>query len=208
MNRLIGLSLVALLLPVFAFGQGGRGDQRRGQQRQQGDHQHRQGGQSSPRGGDRGMGGEYVPAWGPAPVRTSKQAAAHRRDAAATDRRGFRDQPRHFEAPQVHGENDAWMGHSTGRNDPNYRLGHHWGQRDFSGPIGRQHLWRLRGGRRDRFNVDGFFFQVAPYDAGYYNDWLWDNDDIVLYADPDHDGGYLAYNVRLGTYVHVTYLGS
>src|ERR1700680_3939030 len=108
MNRLIGLSLVALLLPVFAFGQGGRGDQQRGQQRQQGDHQQRQGGGSSPRGGDRGVGRGHVPARGPAPVRTPNQSAAHPRDAAPTDRRGFRDQPRHFEAPYVRAENDAW----------------------------------------------------------------------------------------------------
>ena len=65
----------------------------------------------------------------------------------------------------------------------------------------------MQGGSRNRFNVGGYYFQVAPYEYGYTDGWLWDNDDIILYLDPDHDGWYLAYDVRLGTYVHVQYLG-
>ena len=152
-------------------------------------------------GGEQGVGNGHIPERGPAPVRTERPVQEQARP------QNYRDQPGHPEAPHVHAENDRWVGHDSGRNDPHYHLDHPWEHGHFGGPIGARHIWRLRGGNRERFDIGGFFFSVAPYDYGYCNDWLWDSDDIVIYADPDHDGWYLAYNTRLGTYVHVMFLG-
>jgi hypothetical protein len=230
MKRLAGLFAVALILSLSAFAQKNGGDQQHGQQKQQGGQQPQQrGGDRGGGGGDHGVGNGHIPAHGPPPVRTPPQSAApggrveqggrgiphppsgdNRSSAPAQDnqRRVFRDQPDHPEAPHVHAERDQWVGHDTGRNDARYHLDRPWEHGRFSGGIGAQHIWRLRGGDRDRFDVGGFYFQVAPYDYDYSNGWLWDNDDIVIYTDPDHDGWYLAYNARLGTYVHVLYLGN
>jgi hypothetical protein len=82
-----------------------------------------------------------------------------------------------------------------------------WEHGHFGGEIGRGHVYHLGGGDRSRFRVDGFFWSVAPYDYTYIGDWDWNDDQIVIYPDPDHDGWYLAYNVRLGTYAHVMYMG-
>jgi len=104
--------------------------------------------------------------------------------------------------------NDQWVGHNTGRNDQQYHLDRPWQHGHFSGGIGREHVWRLAGGGPQRFRFGNYSFAVAPADIDYCRDWLWGSDQIVVYDDPDHPGYYLAYNVRLGTYAHVIYMGA
>ena len=186
MKILTGLCGAALVLSINAFAQ------------------HPSGGEAhaggAPHGGGAPMhsvGGGHIPAHGPSPVHDAPHGPSN-----------VHEEPGHPSAPHVHADHDTWVGHDTGRGDAHYHLDHPWEHGHFTGPMGRNHVWRLQGGNYARFGIGGFFFAVAAADYAFANDWLWDSDDIVIYDDPDHDGWYLAYNVRLGTYVHVDYLGN
>ena len=150
-------------------------------------------------GGGHMGGGGFVPSHGP--------SAFHGRSESSGDHPSFRDGEGHPNAPHVHSDGN-WIGHRTGRDDAHYHLDQPWAHGRFAGGFGRDHVYRLGGGGPGRFWFGGFFFGVAAYDLAYTSDWLWDSDQISIYGDPDHVGWYLAYNVRLGTYAHVQYLGT
>jgi len=139
-----------------------------------------------------------IPRMGPGPVKAQPHPVEPNRN--------YSDKTGHPNVPHVDGK--TWVGHDTGRDDARYHVDHPFEHGRFTGGFGRDHRWHLGGGGPGRFWFNNWYWSVAAADVAFCDGWLWDSDDIVIYEDPDHDGWYLAYNVRLGTYVHVEYLGA
>ena len=147
------------------------------------------------------VGGGHIPrTWPQRPcTRAPPAQPARARHAARPDL----SRPPHPSRCAARARANNWVGHDSGRNDIHYHLDHPWEHGHFTGRLDRARL-AARRRRGDRFASAAIRPPVAPYDYDYCSDWLWDNDDIVIYDDPDHPGWYVAYNVRLGTDGHVS----
>ena len=141
-------------------------------------------------------GGGFVPARGP--VLSSGLTA---------DRAACASAPDHPAAPHVHTDG-RWIGHDSEPGGPRSVPAPSVEHGRFPGRTGggQVQVYVLRG-QRERFDASGASFSVAPIDYEFCDNWIWHAESIAIYEDPVHNGWYLAYSVRLGTFVHVQYLG-
>jgi hypothetical protein len=109
-----------------------------------------------------------------------------------------------------HVSNDRWYGHDK-PNDKRYHLDRPYahGRFDRFGPSYRYNLIRMDQNLRRFWLPGGYYFDISAWDWPLCMDWCWScgGDDFVIYEDPDHPGWYLLYNLHLGMFVHVMYMG-
>jgi hypothetical protein len=79
--------------------------------------------------GGHSFGGGHIPAHGPNPT-----GGPGRLKPSVGDEVG------HPSVPHVHADDDRWVGHDTGRNDPHYHLDSPWEHGHFPGAIGAGHV--------------------------------------------------------------------
>ena len=233
MTKLLGLFAIALTLPAAALAQRrgndgqnqDRGQRGSGNERAESHGDRGNGGRS---GGDRhqqqsyGSRPEYRDRSGSGFGQRNESrnnSGAYRNERSQPSYRNERDQPSYRNERSYGGnfrpdrdtryriDNDRYRGDRGYRNSPSYRVGYGFRGGFSHDYIGPRHVWRLEGGGRDRFFFRGFYFRVAAYDYPYADGWYWDRDNIIIYDDPDNSGCYLAFNTRLGTYLHVTFDG-
>jgi hypothetical protein len=116
-------------------------------------------------------------------------------------------EPNHPAATVPYVRNDQWYGHAA-VDDPRLRLAQPFqnGRFALTGPSHIYALNRVDLGAR-RIWLPGGQFEIADYDWDVTAPWCWTCDQFVVYADPDHAGWYLVYDVRMGEYVHAQFLG-
>lgn len=108
-----------------------------------------------------------------------------------------------------HVNHNRWFGHDR-PDDPRFRLASPNAHGRFAnvGASFRYSVLRVDLSHHRFWLPGGFFFDVAAWDWPLCSDWCWDcGDDFVIYADPDHLGWYVIYNVHTGVYVHASYMG-
>jgi hypothetical protein len=151
--------------------------------------------------GNRGNNGKYDGNYRPDGYGRDHGSYDNRNDRDHRNDRDYRDD-RDYRHDRVYRDDRVY------RSSPSYRLGYGFRGGFSHDYIGPRHVWRLEGGNRDRFYFRGFYFRVVAYDYGAADDWYWDRDNVIIYDDPDNAGCYLAFNTRLGTYIHVVFEGN
>ena len=149
------------------------------------------------RGGDRTSRGQNDHTW------NGDRGHNNRFDRGRQDDRRYDRDDRRYDRDDRRYDRD---GRGYYQRDVRYELARPYAYGRFA-RVGPRFVFRIDAGGPVRFHVDGGWFAVAAFDQDYARNWFWNTDDIVINDDPDHVGWYLAYNTRLGTSVHVQYMG-